>query len=108
MIDKLYCVGPACLDRWCIVIMLKRYTSVLMSRLRRCSPHVLDCWVCCLVCVGCQLVLMLCVVMMVRTLCRTRYVGNCSSVGHDVRFERVVMVRGVYFDYIDVGRQDFS
>ena len=41
-------------------------------------------------------------------LCRTRYVGNCSSVGHDVRFERVVMVRGVYFDHIDVGRQAFS
>ena len=29
------------------------------------------------------------------TLCRTRYVGKCSSVGHDVRFERVVMVRGL-------------
>ena len=29
------------------------------------------------------------------SLCRTRYVGNCSSVGHDVRFERVVMVRGL-------------
>ena len=42
------------------------------------------------------------------SLCRTRYVGNCSSVGHDVRFERVVMVRGVYFDHIDVGRQAFS
>ena len=28
-------------------------------------------------------------------LCRTRYVGKCSSVGHDVRFERVVMVRGL-------------
>ena len=41
-------------------------------------------------------------------LCRTRYVGNCSSVGHDVRFERVVMVRGVYFDHIDVGPQAFS
>ena len=42
------------------------------------------------------------------TLCRTRYVGKCSSVGHDVRFERVVMVLGVYFYDIDVGRQDFS
>ena len=42
------------------------------------------------------------------SLCRTRYVGKCSSVGHDVRFERVVMVRGVYFYDIDVGRQDFS
>ena len=42
------------------------------------------------------------------TLYRTRYVGKCSSVGHDVRFERVVMVRGVYFYDIDVGRQDFS
>ena len=41
-------------------------------------------------------------------LCRTRYVGNCSSVGHDVRFEHVVMVRGVYFYDIDVGRQAFS
>ena len=38
----------------------------------------------------------------------TRYVGKCSSVGHDVRFERVVMVRGVYFYDIDVGRQEFS
>ena len=28
-------------------------------------------------------------------LCRTRYVGNCSSVGHDVRLESVVMVRGL-------------
>ena len=26
---------------------------------------------------------------------RTRYVGKCSSVGHDVRFERVAMVRGL-------------
>ena len=30
-----------------------------------------------------------------KSLCRTRYVGNCSSVGHDVTFERVVMVRGL-------------
>ena len=29
------------------------------------------------------------------TLYRTRYVGKCSSVGHDVRFERVAMVRGL-------------
>ena len=29
------------------------------------------------------------------TLYRTRYVGKCSSVGHDVRLERVVMVRGL-------------
>ena len=31
----------------------------------------------------------------VLALYRTRYVGKCSSVGHDVRFERVVMVRGL-------------
>ena len=44
----------------------------------------------------------------VTSLYRTRYVGKCSSVGHDVRFERVVMVRGVYFYDIDVGWQDCS
>ena len=44
----------------------------------------------------------------ITSLCRTRYVGKCSSVDHDVRFERVVMVRGVYFYDIDVGRQNFS
>ena len=50
---------------------------------------------------------MICTVWKASALYRTRYVGKCSSVGHDVRFERVVMVRGVYFYDIDVGPKDF-